>query len=267
MYLLKIGGGKAVNLDHVADDVATLVAKGEKMVIVHGASATRDEVAEKLGTPTKTITSPSGVSSVYTDEAAMDVFLMVYAGLLNKKIVATLQRHGVNAVGLSGVDGRLWKAKRKEAVYAVEGDKTLLITDNLTGKVQTVNAGLIELLVNAGYVPVICPPALSLDQKIVNTDNDFATSMMAEALKIKEMIVLFEAPGLLRDFKDPTSLIPEIHQAELDAFLPFAQGRMKKKLLGTKDAFARGIERVYWGDGRIEHPILSALAGKGTVLT
>ena len=266
MILLKIGGGKGVNLDFICADVGALIAKGEKIVIVHGASATRDEVAEKLGTPTKTITSPSGVSSVYTDEAAMDVFLMVYAGLLNKKIVAALQRHGVNAVGLSGVDGRLWEAKRKEAVYAVEGEKTLLITDNLTGKVQNVNAGLITLLTDQGYIPVICPPAISLDQKIVNTDNDFATSVMAEALGIKDMVVLFEAPGMLRDFKDPTSIIPEIKQAELENYLPYAQGRMKKKLLGTKDAFTRGIERVYWGDGRIEQPIQSALAGNGTVL-
>ncbi len=266
MILLKIGGGKGINLDFICQDVAALIAKGEQIVIVHGASATRDEIAEKLGTPTKTITSPSGISSVYTDEAAMDVFLMVYAGLLNKKIVAALQRHEVNAVGLSGIDGRLWEAKRKEAVYSVEGEKTLLITDNLTGKVQNVNAGLVKLLTDNDYVPVICPPAISLDQKIVNTDNDFATSVMAEALGIKDMVVLFEAPGLLRDFKDPTSLIPEINQAELEEFLPFAQGRMKKKLLGTKDAFARGIERVYWGDGRIERPIQSALEGKGTVL-
>lgn len=266
MLLLKIGGGKDVNLDFVAEDIATLVAKGEQIVVVHGASATRDEIAAKLGTPTKTITSPSGVSSVYTDEAAMDIFLMVYAGLLNKKIVATLQKHGVNAMGLSGVDGRLWEAKRKEAVYAVEGDKTLLITDNLTGKVQTVNAGLIILLANAGYIPVVCPPAISLDHKIVNTDNDFATSVMAEALGIKDMVVLFEAPGLLRDFQDKTSVIHEINKTELDNYLQCAEGRMKKKLLGTKDAFARGIERVYWGDGRIERPIQSALAGHGTVI-
>jgi acetylglutamate/LysW-gamma-L-alpha-aminoadipate kinase len=266
MILLKIGGGKGINLDFICSDVAALIAKGEQIVIVHGASATRDEIAEKLGTPTKTITSPSGVSSVYTDEAAMDVFLMVYAGLLNKKIVAALQAHGVNAVGLSGVDGRLWEAKRKEAVYAVEGEKTLLITDNLTGKVQHVNAGLIALLANAGYVPVICPPAISLDQKIVNTDNDFATAVMAEALNIKDMVVLFEAPGLLREFKDPTSLIREIKKEELENYLPYTQGRMMKKLLGTKDAFARGVERVYWSDGRIEQPIQNALKGTGTVI-
>ncbi len=267
MYLLKIGGGKGIDLNAICEDVASLIARGEKIVIVHGASATRDELATRLGIPTKTMTSPSGVTSVYTDEAAMDVFLMAYAGLLNKKIVACLQKHGVNAVGLSGIDGRLWEAKKKEAVYAVEGEKTRLIKDNLTGKVQRVNADLLHLLVNQGYVPVICPPALSLEREMVNTDNDFATAIMAEALGIKEMIVLFEAPGMLRDVKDPTSIISEIKKESLEEFLPFAMGRMKKKLLGTQNAFERGIQKMYWGDGRIEHPLESALAGKGTVLS
>lgn len=267
MYLLKIGGGKNINLPAVCADVASMISRGEKIVIVHGASATRDEIAIKMGVPTKTITSPSGVSSVYTDAAAMEVFLMAYAGLLNKKIVAALQKQGVNAVGLSGIDGRLWEAKRKEAVYAVEGEKTRLIKDNLTGKVQQVNAELITLLVDHGYVPVICPPALSLERDMVNTDNDFATAVMAEALGIKEMIVLFEAAGMLRDVQDPTSVIPEIKRTELETYLPFAMGRMKKKLLGTQHAFERGIEKMYWGDGRIEHPLESALAGMGTIIS
>lgn len=266
MLLLKIGGGKNVSLDWIAEDIATLVARGEQVVIVHGASTWRDEIAEKLGVPTRTIMSPSGVSSVYTDQAAMDVFLMAYPGLLNKKIVTTLQKHHVNAVGLSGVDGKLWEAKRKTAVYAVEGEKTFLIQDNLTGKVERVNADLLRLLLENGYTPVLCPPALSYEGEMVNTDNDFATAILAEALGIKEMVVLFEAPGMLRDVKDETSVIPVIQKDALNDYLPFAMGRMKKKLLGTQNAFERGVERIYWGDGRIQHPLLSALDGKGTVL-
>lgn len=266
MYLLKIGGGKNINLPAICADVVALIARGKKIIIAHGASATRDELAMQLGIPTKTITSPSGVTSVYTDEKAMEVFLMAYAGLLNKKIVGCLQKHGVNAVGLSGIDGRLWEAKKKEAVYAVEGEKTRLIKDNLTGKVQKVNADLLHLLIDHGYVPVVCPPAISFEHELVNTDNDFATAVMAEAMGIEEMIVLFEAAGMLRDIQDPKSLIPEIPRAKLEEYLPFAMGRMKKKLLGTQNAFERGVKKIYWGDGRIEHPLESALAGKGTVL-
>ncbi len=266
MLFVKIGGGNQINIDAVSADVATLLAKGEQVVIAHGASATRNELASQLGVPTKTITSPSGVSSVYTDDKAIEVFLMAYAGLVNKKIVASLQKHGVNAVGLSGIDGRLWEAKRKEVVYSVEGGKTKMIKDNLTGKVERVNTGLVQLLIDNGYTPVICPPALSFEREIVNTDNDFATAVLAEALGIRDMVILFEAAGMLKDVNDPESVVHEIKKEALEEYLPYAMGRMKKKLLGTQNAFARGIQTIYWGDGRIAEPILSALAGNGTVI-
>src|SRR3989338_9458386 len=100
MILIKIGGGKKINLDYVCEDMKTLIDQGEKVILVHGASQTRDEIAEQLHMPTKTIISPSGVSSVYTDTKAIDIFLMVYAGLVNKHIVAKLQQNGINAIGL-----------------------------------------------------------------------------------------------------------------------------------------------------------------------
>ena len=253
-------------MDFIAEDLSVLIHHGEQVVVVHGASATRDEVAQKLGIPTRTIISPSGVSSVYTDDDAIDVFLMTYAGLVNKRIVVTLQKHGINAMGLSGVDGRLWEAQRKDVIYAAEGGKVRLITGNLTGKVEKVNNALLKLLLDNSYVPVVCPPAISFDNQIVNTDNDFATAVMIEALGIKEMVVLFEAPGMLKDVHDDTSIIPEIEKEKISSYLEFAAGRMKKKLLGSQKAFERGVQKIYWGDGRIEHPVLNAIAGKGTVI-
>ena len=132
------------------------------------------------GIPIKKITSPSGISSVYTDKKVIDVFLMTYCGLINKKIVSILQRFGVNAIGLSGVDGRLWEAKRKDVVYSLEKGRTKLIKDNLTGKVERVNSRLLMLLCKNGYVPVLCPPAISFDNEIVNTDNDTAVAVLAD---------------------------------------------------------------------------------------
>jgi len=266
MLLLKIGGGKHINLDYICQDVASLVSQGEQVLVVHGASATRDEIAQQLGVPTKTITSPSGVSSVYTDGKAMDVFLMSYAGLVNKRIVAGLAKQGVLAIGLSGVDGRLWEAKRKQVVYAVENGKTRVIRDNLTGKVEKINTDLITLLMDSGYTPVLCPPAISFDNEMVNTDNDFATAVIAGALGIKKMVVLFEAPGMLENVADERSVMKEIKKEKLGEYMQYAVGRMKKKLLGTQNAFENGLEKMYWGDGRIKHPVLSALEGKGTII-
>lgn len=266
MIILKIGGGKAINIDYIAQDVATLIKKGEQVVVVHGASATRDEIAQKLGVPTKTITSPSGVTSVYTDKQAIDVFLMVYCGLVNKKIVATLQKYGVKAVGLSGIDGKLWQAKRKTAVYAVENGKTKLISNNLTGRVETVNADLLTLLLEHHYIPVLCPPAISLEGEIVNTDNDWAIAILAQALKVQTIVSLFEAPGLLKDVNDAESIISKISNKELLTMMEYAQGRMKKKLLGAQKAIELGVEKIYFADGRVEYPIQKALNGNGTVI-
>ncbi len=266
MILIKIGGGKELNIDNVCKDIAELVEKKEKVIIVHGASETRDEIARSLKSPTRVLISPSGVSSVYTDQEAIDIFLMAYAGLINKRIVANLQKYGVNAIGLSGIDGRLWEAKRKDAVYSVEEGKTKLITDNLTGKVVKTNKHLINLLVRYKYTPVICPPAISEESQIVNTDNDFATAVMVEDLKIKKMISLFAAPGLLRDVDDPKSLIRKMNREELHNYLQFAQGRMKKKLLGAENAFTAGLKIMYWGDGRVDFPLRKALSGAGTII-
>jgi acetylglutamate/LysW-gamma-L-alpha-aminoadipate kinase len=266
MLLIKGGGGSQINWDYISEDIAELVKQDEQVILIHGASATRDKIAKKLGMPTRTITSPTGVSSVYTDESAVDVFLMAYCGLVNKRIVATLQKHGVNAIGLSGIDGRLLEAERKSVIYAVENGKTKLIKDNLTGKVEKVNTDLLQLMLKAGYVPVICPPAISFENEIVNTDNDMASAVIAQALKIKKMIVLFEAAGMLKNSDDEKSIIKTMEKEKISDFMQYAKGRMKKKLLGLQQAFDKGVEKVYFGDGRIPHPVLNALAGKGTVI-
>lgn len=266
MILLKIGGGETINIDAIAQDIATLISRGEKVIIVHGASAKRDKIARQLGCETKTITSPSGITSVYTDKNALDIFLMAYYGLVNKTVVATMQKHGVNAVGLSGIDGRLWEARRKDVVYAVENGKTKLIRDNLTGKVEKINTDFMHLLLNNNFIPVICPPAISSDNQMVNTDNDMAAAVMVSAFTISQMIVLFEAPGMLRDVHNETSLITHIKKEELKNYMRYGQGRMKKKLLGAQKAFENGLKKMYWGDGRREHPVLNALKGKGTVI-
>ncbi|MEI6532572.1 MAG: [LysW]-aminoadipate kinase [Candidatus Roizmanbacteria bacterium] len=265
MILIKIGGGARINLDAICCDVA-LLQKTEHILIVHGASVKRDEIADKLGFPTKTVISPSGISSVFTDEKAMEIFLMVYAGLANKKIVAAMQKHGVNAVGLSGVDGKLIVAKAKNDIYVKEGEKTKLMTGNRTGKVEQINSDLLTLLIDKQYVPVLCPPAISYQNEIVNTDNDSIVAMLAGALKVEKVVSLFEAKGMLKDFNDPESIIANVSARELDDMMPFAQGRMKKKLLGAKKALELGVKEIYWGDGRIERPVFSALEGNGTVI-
>ncbi len=266
MLLIKVGGGRTINWEGICKDISRLISK-EKIILVHGASYWRNQIAEKLSIPVKTVVSPSEVSSVYTDEKLLDVFLMAYAGLVNKKVVAMLQRNGVNAVGLSGVDGRLWIAKPKKDILIKEDGKIKLLTGNLTGRVEKVNTELLNLLIERNYLPVICSPAISFEGEILNTDNDWAIAIMAESMKIKRMVILFESPGLLKNIEEEKSLIKQIKKYEIDDYFQFARGRMKKKLMGAKRAIESGVEVIYMGDGRLENPVFSALEGNGTVIS
>lgn len=265
MLLVKIGGGAGINWDGVCLDILDLLSK-EAVICVHGANVQRDELAARLSVPVQTVFSPSGISSVYTDRALMEVLLMAYAGLVNKKIVARMQSHGINAVGLSGVDGRLWEASPKKNLLVKERGKVKLLKGNLTGRVESINSSLLMLLMDNGYCPVVCAPALSFENEIVNTDNDWAAAVMAGALGIKKIVSLFEAPGLLRDAGDENTMISRIRKEDLDGVLKHAKGRMKKKILGAKKSFENGVEALFWGDGRIDRPVLKTLQGKGTVI-
>lgn len=263
--IVKIGGGETIDLDAFCKDVAE-VSKNQKLILVHGASVKRDEVAEKLGIATKYLTSPSGHIGVYTDNQAIEVLSMVYAGLVNKKIVTKLQSFGVNAVGLSGADGRIWEGKRKKVLISVEDGKKKLIRDTYTGKVEKVNAELLNNLVSQGYVPVITQPAISYESELINTDNDRNIAVMARDLKVKKLVVLFEAPGLLKDVDDESSLIKSINKSEIEAVMQQVSGRMRKKALGAKEAIENGVEEIYWSDARVEKPITEALNHKGTII-
>lgn len=263
MILIKVGGGASIQWDYIAQDVARMK---EPIVLVHGANTQMRHISALLGRPERILTSPSGFTSRYTDTETLDIFLMVYAGLVNKRIVATLRLFGVNAIGLSGIDGGLWRGKRKKAIEEVVDGKVKLVTDSLSGRVTGVNTDLIKLLVSHGYVPVLTAPAMSEEQEIINVDNDLATAVMAKGLGVTKIVFLVDTPGLLRKVEDEKSLIRDIESKRLASYFRFAQGRMKKKLLATQEAFAGGAEAVYFGDGRVKQPVRKALAGHGTTI-
>lgn len=269
MIILKIGGGIAINIQAIAEDLKKLQRRPgfEKIVVVHGANAIRDRIARDLNRPTKTITSPGGVSSVYTDAAAMEVFLMAYPGVANTTLVSCLQHTGIPAVGLTGVDGALLQARRKKALYALEGAKQKLITDSYTGRIVSVNTTLLTLLLDNGFVPVVSPPALSEDGEMVNVENDTVVTMLAQALHADTIISLFEAPGFLKDANTPSSVLPRLNENLLETYTSSAQGRMKRKVMSALDALKTGVTKIYWGDGRVQNPISSLLEGNGTIIS
>ncbi len=267
MIVVKIGGGEGNQIDWLAQDVAELQRAGQRLVVVHGGSHLTNALATQLNYPPQFITSPSGMTSRYTDRRTMEIFQMAYCGRANKALVESLQRLGVNAVGLSGMDGRIWSGPRKKAIHAVEGDKTRIVRDNLTGRVEQVNAPLLKLLLEQGYVPVLTPPAISEEGEPINVDGDRAAAATAAALGAETLVILSNVPGLLRDLHDPQSKIPRIGVEELEPFTrEFAQGRMKIKLIAAGEALQRGVQRVILGDSRVPRCLQAALAGNATVI-
>ena len=267
MMVIKVGGSLGIDYDALCDDVAEVWKRGERLVLVHGGSAETNRVATALGHPPVFVTSPSGYSSRYTDRETLEIFEMVYCGKINKGLVERLQRRGVNAVGLSGLDGRIFEGKHKESVRSVENGKTKILRGDHTGTVERVNVGLLELLLTNNYLPVLTPPGSSFEGVAVNVDGDRAAAAVAVALKADTLLLLSNVPGLLRNFPDEASLIKTIPAGEVGDYLEFAQGRMKKKVLGAAEAVAGGVKRVVFGDARGEKPIQKALSGQGTVVS
>jgi len=264
--VVKVGGSEGIDLEALCEDVAGLVRDGLPLVLVHGGSAETNRVAEALGHPPQFVTSPSGFTSRLTDRKTLEIFEMVYCGSTNKGIVERLQRRGVNAVGLSGLDGRLWEGKRKKGIRAVEDGKTRIIRDTWTGTVERVNTELLRSLMDAGCLPVLTPPAVSVDGEAINVDGDRAAARTAAALGADTLMLLSNVPGLLRDFPDEASLVREVPAGGIEEAMEMAQGRMRIKLLGAQEAIEGGVARVVLGDARGEAPVRRALDGEGTVI-
>lgn len=266
MLTVKIGGGAGVRYDLVAADVAALRVGGTPIVLVHGGSHETNVVAEKLGKPPRFVTTASGHESRYTDRETLEIFEMVYCGKINKGLVERLQGLGVQAVGLSGVDGRLLEAKRKDTLTIVENGRKRVLRDDLTGTIESVNAALLRMLLDAGYLPVVTPPAISREHVAVNVDGDRAAARIAGALGATDLVILSNVPGLLRDVADPASLVTRIEASALDDHMDLAKGRMKRKLVAAREAVSAGVRRVVIGDARVDAPIQAALSGRGTVI-
>jgi acetylglutamate/LysW-gamma-L-alpha-aminoadipate kinase len=191
---------------------------------------------------------------------------MAVNGKINSLLTEQLQRLGVNAFGLCGLDGKLLQATRKDSIQSVENGKRKMIRDDYTGKIENVNSGLLWLLLTAGYLPVIAPVAVSEKGEALNVDADRAAAMVASALKAETLILLTAVPGLMKNFPDESTLIRELSQGQLAVASEAAQGRMKKKVLGAEEALKGGAGRVVISDGRIQNPISNALSGNGTVI-
>ena len=266
VIVVKLGGTQGVDFSAICWDAAELSSRGKQFVFVHGGSAEANSLGKALGAPPKMITSPSGYTSRYTDRKTLEIFLMAVNGKVNSLLTEHLQKLGINAFGLSGLDGKLMQATRKDAIQSIENGKRKVIRDDYTGRIECVNTDLLQTLLRAGFLPVIAPVAVSEKGEALNVDADRAAAMIAAALQAQTLLLLTAVPGLMKNFPDESTLMRQLSQTQLSAAAEAAQGRMKKKVLGAQEALCGGVSRVIIADGRIQNPISNALAGNGTVI-
>lgn len=262
--VIKIGGGAGIDLGPIAVECAACIQRGERIVLVHGGSHETDLLSEALGHPPRRLRSPSGHESRRTDRRTLEIFEMAYCGEVNKGFVEQLRRLGVDALGLSGLDGGLWTGQRKTAIRAIEDDRVVIVRDDLSGRVVSVDADLLEMLLDAGRTPVLTPPAVTVEGVAINVDADRAAAATAVALGADELLLLSNVPGVLRDPSDPATLVTDAALLEPGALRGFAQGRMKNKVLAAEEAQAGGVQRVVIGSAGGGNAIARAREGGGT---
>lgn len=268
MLVMKLGGSRGIDTEAFLADLAAVVRGGERVLFVHGGNKELDDLCAQLGIPVRQVTSATGQVSRFTDAATMDAFLMAYAGRINKRIVERLQAHGVNAVGLTAMDGRIASGRRKAAIRIVEDGKAKMLHGDYAGSIETVDPTLPRLLLAHGYLPVLTPPAVSTEGEAINVDGDKLAMALAVALGADALLIFSNTPGLLADVNDEASLVRRIPFAGEtdDEALAMAQGRMKKKVLSAFNALKGGVGQVVFADARVAEPVQRAMRGEGTVI-
>jgi [amino group carrier protein]-L-2-aminoadipate 6-kinase len=263
-YVVKLGGSLDADITAACGDIRTLVDGGAEVAVVHGGGAAADRLGTELGRPPRYLTGRGGRRSRYTDAAALDVLRLGILGRVKPDLVAALTNLGVRAVGLSGVDGGLVTAVRNKPARATVDGVEVVVRDDLSGRISTVDPALLVTLLGGRFTPVVSPPARGTDGETLNVDADRFAAALAVALSADWLVVLSDVPGLLADRHDPASLVPEVPVGALDEHLAVAEGRMKVKVRAAAQACRDGVRHVVLADGRVDSPVLTACAGAGT---
>ena len=253
--VIKYGGHAMIeeNLKQsFAKDIILMKYVGLNPVVVHGGGPQIGELLKKLGKESRFV---KGIR--VTDSETMDVVEMVLVGKVNKEIVGLINHYGGKAVGLSGKDGGLIKAKKLRAKGADMG---------MVGDVKTVNPKVIETLDRDKFIPVIAPVGVGDDGKTYNINADTVAGRIAASLKAEKLILLTDVQGVLNKDK---KLISALSVAEAKKLIKneTATGGMIPKLECCLDALKGGVSKAHIVDGRVEHAVLLEVftdAGVGT---
>ncbi|MEM3383114.1 MAG: [LysW]-aminoadipate/[LysW]-glutamate kinase [Nitrososphaerales archaeon] len=264
--VVKIGGSileKGVN-PTIVEDIKDIFGY-QKLLLVHGGGDIVTEIAEKLGKKQTFIVSPEGIRSRYTDLETVIIYTMVMVGKVNKEIVSALHKVGINAIGLSGIDGSIIRAERKKKLIIIdERGRKRLIDGGYTGKIKFVNADLLNLLMNNNYMPIIAPIAVGDEGELLNVDGDRAAAYIAGGIKADKIVFLTDVPGVLIN-NEP---ILKMSLSKAKEIMPKIGFGMEKKVLASIEALEMGVKESIIASGLVENPVKSAIEHRnGTVIS
>jgi acetylglutamate/LysW-gamma-L-alpha-aminoadipate kinase len=266
LIVVKMGGSilKEGASPELVSDMKNVLS-GNNIILVHGGGIEVTEIASKLGKEQKFIVSPEGFRSRYTDKDTIEIYSMVMAGRINKKIVSALLSQGIPALGLSGMDGLLLQAERKKRLIVVdENGRKKVVDGGYTGRINRVNLNLLELLVKNGYVPVIAPIAISEEFEALNVDGDRAAACIAGGLQADRFLLLTDVEGLILNGK----LVPRISISGVKELLQKIGPGMITKVHAAIEALNLGVSEVLISSGHGKPPVSSPLKHEcGTVIT
>ncbi len=244
--VIKYGGAAMIDCElkqKVMQDIVLMKYVGMHPIVVHGGGPEINTMLDRLDIKVQFV---NGLR--VTDQATMEIVEMVLGGKVNKEIVAGLNANGGKAVGISGKDGGLIQAAPLDSSGQM----------GLVGQVQNINPGIIETVIENGYIPVIAPIGMGEDQQTYNINADLVAAAIAVAMKADKLVLLTDVPGLLEDHADPDSLISVLKLSEVDAYKEagIIAGGMRPKVDCCTHSVQGGVGRTHIIDGRVPHSIL-----------
>lgn len=256
------------NLESLAQELALLHQVGIRVCVIHGGGKQLTELAKKLGV-VQTVIEGRRV----TDDDTLDLAKMIFRGKINTEILSALRRHGIEAVGLSGIDGGVIKAVRRppKSVVNKETGETEQVDYGHVGDVVDVDARLIELLLENSYLPIISSLAADDDGKIFNINADTIASEIATELRAEKLILLSDVNGIYLDENDESTKISRLTSSEAREMIESgrATGGMIPKLQNLISLLERGIGSAHVISGNARNALLSEVftdQGTGTML-
>jgi acetylglutamate kinase len=267
VFVLKIGGALTAEpavLRHLAEEIAILVEFGIRVVVVHGGGPEATRLASRLGVATTMVAGRR-----VTDPAALEAVVMALNGTVNTAILAACRAASLSAVGISGVDGGIVRARVRRPIR-VEGNPEPVDFGEV-GEVVSVDGSALQRLLDAGFVPVVSPVAADDTGRVLNINADTVAAGTAAALGAEKLIFLTETPGILEDKTDPGSLVSVLDLERLASMESdgTVDGGMLPKVNAARAALASGVGRVHMVGAREKGSLLVEVftnEGAGTMV-